>query len=143
VHSFLDTESVRAAGTSSIQGFAPLPNEPYFRQNTLSAFGTPAFERLMTQQDMAPIFLASFAGIGVISATLLDAIGRRLMFSVVTDAVADTGQSGVPEHERLLAITTLARSCDSAVTSQELLTLVATPIGNTTPNFLRQAAGGA
>ncbi len=141
VHSFLDTESVRTNGAASIPGFAPLPNEPYFRQKSLSAFGNPAFDRMMAQYDMAPIFLASFAGIGVISATLLAAIERRLMFSVVTDAVADAGQSGVAEHDRLAAIGTLARSCDCAVTSDELMTLAATPVRAPTHRYLRQANG--
>lgn len=143
VHSFLDTESVRASGTSSIQNFAPLPTESYFRQKNLSAFDTPAFERTMAQHDMAPIFLMSFAGIGVISATLLDAIQRRLMLSVVTDAVADTGQGGVTEDQRLLAIETLARSCDSAVTSNDLMTLAATPLRGPTHHFLSQAGRSA
>jgi nicotinamidase-related amidase len=128
VHSFLDTESVRAAGPASIQNFAPLPSEPYFRQKCLSAFAHAPFERMMAQLDMAPIFLMSFAGIGVISATLLDAIERRFMLSVVTDAVADAGQSGVDERARLAAIETLARACDSGVHSSELMTLAATPL---------------
>lgn len=139
VHSFLDTESVRAAGTSSIQNFAPLPNESYFRQKGLSAFDTPAFERMLSQHDMAPIFLISFAGIGVISATLLDAIQRRFMLSVVTDAVADTGNGGVSEDQRLLAIDTLARSCDSSVKSHDLMTLAAMPLRGPAHHFLSEA----
>jgi hypothetical protein len=140
VHSFLDTESVRSAGASTIQGFAPLPTEPYFRQKSLSAFGTPAFNKMMAELDMAPVFLASFAGIGVISATLLDAIERRLMLSVVTDAVADTGQCGVVERDRLGAIETLARSCDSAVRSHELMTLAATPLQPPPHQYISRAS---
>lgn len=140
VHSFLDTESVRMAGASSIQGFAPLPTEPYFRQKSLSAFGTPAFERMMSQLEMAPIFLVSFAGIGVISATLLDAIERRFMLSVVVDAVADTGQCNVGEPDRLTAIETLARACDSAVRSHELMTLAATPLQAQPHQFISRAS---
>lgn len=143
VHSFLDTESVRAAGAASIQNFAPLPSEPYFRQKGLSAFSNPAFERMMAQNDMAPIFLASFAGIGVISATLLDAIERRFMLSVVTDAAADSAQGGVSECHRLTAIETLARSCDSAVTCNTLMTFAATPITSSPRHLLSQASGGA
>jgi nicotinamidase-related amidase len=144
VHSFLDTETVRAAGTGSIANFAPLPTEAYFRQKSLSAFGTPAFESLMTQHEMAPVFLMSFAGIGVISATLLDAVERRMMLSVVTDAVADAGQFGVGETERLTAIETLAKSCDSAVLSRELMTLAATtPLRAPSHHFIGQARNSA
>lgn len=140
VHSFLDTESVRMAGTSSIQGFAPLPTEPYFRQKSLSAFGNPAFEKMMSQLGMAPVFLVSLAGIGVISATLLDAIERRFMLSVVLDAVADTGQCNVAERDRLAAIETLARTCDSAVFSRELMTLAAAPLQAPPHQFISRAS---
>jgi len=143
VHSFLDTESVRAAGASSIQNFAPLPSEPYFRQKGLSAFSNPAFERMIAQHDMAPIFLASFAGIGVISATLLDAIARRFMLSVITDTAADSAQGGVSEYHRLAAIETLARACDSAVTCNDLMALAATPITSSPRHLLSQVRGGA
>ncbi|MFT3723058.1 MAG: isochorismatase family protein [Hyphomonadaceae bacterium] len=140
VHSFLDTESVRAAGVSSIQNFAPLPTEPYFRQKSLSAFGTPALERMMSQLEMSPVFLISLAGIGPISATLLDAIERRLMMSVVTDAVADNGKCNVGERDRLTAIETLARACDCAVTSRELMTLAATPLQPQAHQYISRAS---
>lgn len=140
VHSFLDTESVRTAGAPSIQTFAPLPSEPYFRQKSLSAFGTPAFERTMAEIEMSPIFLISFAGIGAISATLLDAIERRLMLSVVVDAVADSERCGVQEADRLSAIETLARTCDSAVFSRDLLTLAATPLQTPPHHYISRAS---
>lgn len=144
IHSFLDTETVRAAGSGSIPGFAPLPTESYFRQKSLSAFGTPAFEQTLSRHDMSPVFLMSFAGIGAISATLLDAVERRFMLSVVTDAIADAGQAGVTETDRLAAIETLARSCDSAVVSNDLMTLAAaTPLRGPSHHFIGHARSRA
>lgn len=140
VHSFLDTEAVHSGGGASIQGFAPMPSEHYFRQKSLSAFRTPAFDRTLAAYDLSPLFLISLGGIGAISATLLDAIERRLMINVVVDAIADCGDTGVPERDRLAAIETLARSCDCAATSAEVLTLAAAPSRLARDHFIRQAA---
>ena len=127
VHTFLENDAVRAAGEASIDGFNPRPTEPYFQQKGLSAFATHDFDRLLFPLDLSPIFLMSFAGVGPISATLLDGIERRLNISVVIDAVADAASTSVGENDRLAAIEVLARSCDAAVTSLELATLSPAP----------------
>lgn len=139
VHTFLDTDAVRAAGEASIDGFSPTPSEAYFQQTGLSAFATPDFDRLLFPLDLSPIFLMGFGGIGAISATLLDGLERRLNISVVIDAVADASAHGVGENDRLAAIEVLARSCDSAVTSLEIATLSPAPPPVAAGRYLSQS----
>jgi hypothetical protein len=123
VHSFLDTEPLRAAGEEAIHGFSPLPSESWFWQPAHSAFTSPAFERFIVPHFVSPMFLMSFAGFPAISATLTAALDKHLAMHVVTDAVADVGRFGVEERERLKSIEALAKSCECAVTSDELATL--------------------
>ncbi len=123
VHSYLDTETLGAAGGASIEGFSPSPTEAYFRQRNLSAFSTPAFDAKLNSLSDAPFFLISLAGLSVIGATFFDALGRRLGLHIVTDAVADISRSGVDEQARLAAIETMAQAHDRQVTSQDLVAM--------------------
>lgn len=123
VHTFLDTDAIKAAGDETIAGFEPTPSEQHFWQPGLSAFSSPIFRRAMVPHALSPVFLISFAGLGPIGATLLGGLDRNFAMNVVVDAVADTASSAADERERLKAIETLARTHDSAVTSRELATL--------------------
>jgi nicotinamidase-related amidase len=120
VHSFLDTDTLGATGGASIDGFAPSPAEPYFRQRTLSAFRNPGFQAKLESVADRPVYLISLAGLSVIAATFFDGLERRLPIRIITDAVADTSHSGVDERERLEAIEVLARAHGRDVTSHDL-----------------------
>jgi hypothetical protein len=139
VHSFLDSDAIRAAGDDTIPGFAPTPSEQHFWQPGLSAFNSSAFERAMFPYTLSPIFLISLAGLGAIGATLLGGLDRHFSMNVVTDAVADTASAAADERERLRAIETLARSMDCAVTSRELATLAPRSFAVATPHLISQA----
>jgi hypothetical protein len=121
VHSFLDTDAFGGTDGDSIDGFAPSPTEPYFRQRTLSAFGAPGFHNKLQSLLDGPIFLISFAGLGPIAATFLDAIERRFPIFVVVDAVADLSRAEVGEQDRLAAIETLVRAHNRCVRSADLV----------------------
>jgi Isochorismatase family len=141
VHTFLDTDVVKAAGEETIPGFEPTPSEQHFWQPGLSAFSSPPFRRAMFPYNLSPVFLISFAGLGAIGATLLGGLDRHFAMHVVTDAVADAGSHAVDERERLRAIETLARAHDSAVTSRELATLAPAvrALGHAAPHLISQA----
>jgi hypothetical protein len=146
VHSFLDSDAIRAAGEDTIPGFSPAPSEQHFWQPGLSAFGSPTFEQAMFRLTMfrltlSPVFLISLAGLGAIGATLLGGLDRRLAMNVVVDAVADTAPAAADERERLRTIETLARSLDAAVTSRELATLAlgAFAAAAASPHLISQA----
>jgi hypothetical protein len=141
IHVFLDSDTMRAAGEATIPGLSPLPSESYFWQRGLSPFGLQEFDRLMFPFHLSPVFLVSYAGAGVISATLIDGIERRHSIHVVTDAAADVAAHGVGESDRLAAIETLARSFESAVTSYELATLAPAPPAITRDHMLSQSGG--
>lgn len=142
VHSFMDSDIVREAGEATIPGLSPLPSEPYFWQPGLSAFGALGFDRLLFPHTLSPVFLVSYAGLGPISATLIDAIERRHAMHVVTDACANSASRGVDEHDRLAAIETLARSCDCAAASGDLATLCLAPAPVARDHLIAQSGGG-
>ncbi|MBI1360176.1 MAG: isochorismatase family protein [Alphaproteobacteria bacterium] len=123
LHSYLDSETLGAAGGASIEGFSPSPAESYFRQRSLSAFSTRSFDIKLDALADAPIFLISLAGLSVIGATFFDALERRLDIHIVTDAVADVSRSGVDEEARLAAIETMARAHDRHVTCRDLVAM--------------------
>lgn len=139
VHAFLETDVLDGAGASSIDGFAPLPTEPYFLQKTLSAFGAPGLLAKIDGLAGAPILLMSFAGLGAIAATFLDGLERRLGIHIVADAVADSGHAGVGEQQRLAAIETLGRAHGRLVMQAEARLFGATSF----PAFVRLAADAA
>jgi nicotinamidase-related amidase len=126
VHAFLETDVLAGAGASSIDGFAPLPTEPYFPQKTLSAFAAPGLLAKVDNLTGAPVLLMSFAGLGAIAATFLDGLQRRLPIHIVADAVADGGHAGVGEQQRLAAIETLGRAHGRLVTQSEARAFAAT-----------------
>ena len=126
VHAFLETDVLDGAGVSSIDGFAPLPTEPYFRQKTLSAFAAPGLLAKVDKLTSAPVLLMSFAGLGAIAATFLDGLERRLPIHIIADAVADGGHAGVGERQRLAAIETLGRAHGRLVTQSEARAFAAT-----------------
>ncbi len=123
IHTFLDSEALNGAAASSIDGFAPAPKEPYFRQRTLSAFDEPGFHNKLEAMPEGPIFLISLAGLGAIAATFLDGLQRGLPIYIVTDAVADLSGFGVSEQERLSAIEILARAHNRRAISADLIAL--------------------
>jgi nicotinamidase-related amidase len=127
VHSFLDTETLGATGGASMAGFAPSPDEAYFRQRSLSAFRTPGFHAKLESVADRPVYLISLAGLGVIAATFLDGLERRLPIRIVTDAVADIAHSGVDERERIEAVEILARAHGRDITSHDLGTAPGLP----------------
>lgn len=127
IHSFLDTETLGPAGGASIEGFAPSPTEPYYRQRSLSAFRAPGFHDKIESFADRQIYLISLAGLSVIAATFLDGIECRLPLRIVTDAVADAPHHGVDEGDRLTAIRVLARAYNRDVVSRDLLALPGLP----------------
>jgi nicotinamidase-related amidase len=136
VHSFLDTETLGATGSASIDGFAPSPAEPYFRQRTLSAFRNLGFQAKLESAGDRPVYLISLAGLSVIAATFFDGLERRLPIRIVTDAVADVSHAGADERERLEAIEVLARAHGRQATSRDLASLTGLPARPSTQNQL-------
>jgi hypothetical protein len=126
VHAFLETDVLGKSGACSIDGFAPLPTEPYFRQKTLSAFAASGLQAKVDSVAGAPVLLMSFAGLGAIAATFLDGLERRVPIHIVADAVADGEHAGVGEQQRLAAIETLGRAHGRLVTQSEARAFAAT-----------------
>jgi nicotinamidase-related amidase len=123
VHSFLDTDVFTGTGAASIDGFAPAPTEPYFRQTTLSAFAAPGLQAKLDGLADAPLLLMSYAGLGAIAATFLDGLESGLPIHIVADAVADVGHAGVGEQQRLAAIETMGRAHGRLVTQSDAMSL--------------------
>jgi hypothetical protein len=119
IHTFLEGGVIEHDGRSTIEGFEPTASECYFWQRSLSAFRGTVLESKVGHAGDGPIFLLSLAGLAVIGATLADAADRRLPLYVIQDGVADGAYGGIPESNRLSAITTLARVHGRCVSSED------------------------
>lgn len=125
IHIYLDANVFSASEAMSLDGFSPSPTESYFRQRTISAFGCHGLEAKLRSYSLDAVFLISFAGLGAIAGTFLEAMERRIPLHIVTDAVADVAFGGVTEEERLTALSILARSLGRAVRSEDLFSATA------------------
>jgi nicotinamidase-related amidase len=120
IHIYLDAEGFSRGEANSLDGFAPGPNEPYFRQKSISAFSCQGLEAKLRSYGVDTVFLTSFAGLAVIAATLLDALQLHIPLHLVTDAIADVTTLNATEDERLTAAETLARACGRNIASSDL-----------------------